>query len=472
MVNYLEGMKQYSDVAWFRLFDGETEQVWTYADYYRDIRRCAYQLEQRLGNLEGKHIGVLALSDYEYVVTLSAIVFSRGVAVPINENETEDNIAYAIKTTEVSAVVESDLFNKVNVDGVQIVSKEELFKAVESSDAEKDLKDFTDAEAENLCLIVLTSGTTSLSKAVALSVKNIFYMKRTTLPLAYLNGTENPIGIHAYINLPMYHLGGLVGWMAWPIHGMTMCMSKDPKHVLEDLQHHNIDYAVVTPSLLKLWITFIKKGKKERTGNVKHVVSGGALISPEEIRCYVENGVTFAQYYGMTETCGAVTISFDMDEHMASIGKPADEAEVFIQDGEICIKSWSNMLGYYNNPEETKECLRDGVIYSGDLGYIAEDGYVYITGRKKNLIILSGGENVSPEELEAKLYANKAIKECKVFEKNDRIAVEIYAPDQDQESIKQFVSDLNGSVPIYKRIYFVEFRDKEFEKTALGKIKR
>ncbi len=161
-----------------------------------------------------------------------------------------------------------------------------------------------------------------------------------------------------------------------------------------------------------------------------------------------------------------------MENHIDSIGKAIDGAEIICVDGEICVKSWSNMIGYYNNPDETKKCLKDGVIYTGHLGYIDEDGYVYLTGRKKNLIILSGGENVSPEEIESKIYENHLVKECKAFEKNDRIAIEIYANNQDEPNIREYISNLNQTQPAYKKIYFVEFRDTEFDKTASGKIKR
>ena len=130
------------------------------------------------------------------------------------------------------------------------------------------------------------------------------------------------------------------------------------------------------------------------------------------------------------------------------------------------------MSGYYNNQEETKKCLKDGVIHTGDLGYIDEDGYVYITGRKKNLIILSSGENVSPEELEKMLYHCDSIVECKVYESIDKIVAGVFAPEEFHEDIREYVSDMNKKLPLYKRIHKIEFTSQEFEKTASGKIKR
>ncbi len=161
-----------------------------------------------------------------------------------------------------------------------------------------------------------------------------------------------------------------------------------------------------------------------------------------------------------------------MVNHISSVGSPYDDADVRIVDDEIVIRHWGNMLGYYENEEETQKIIRDGVIYTGDLGYMDEDGYLYITGRKKNLIILSSGENVSPEELERLLYECKAVKECRAYEKNDRIAVAIYAEEASHESIREFIAELNKTLPIYKRIYGIDFQTEELEKTASGKIKR
>ena len=251
-----------------------------------------------------------------------------------------------------------------------------------------------------------------------------------------------------------------------------LAMSKDPKRVLVDLENNNIDFAVVIPAMVKLWGNYVKRGRKERLGNVKFIISGGASVDTELIKLFTSEGILFTQFYGLTETGSAVTANFYKENITDSIGKAIDGAEIFCKDGEICVKTWSNMAGYYNNLEETEECMQDGVIYTGDLGYVDEDGYIYITGRKKNLIILSGGENVSPEEIESKVYENPVVKECKVFEKNDRVAIEIFAPEQDEKSIREYITNLNQDMPAYKKIYFVDFRNTEFEKTASGKIKR
>ena len=196
------------------------------------------------------------------------------------------------------------------------------------------------------------------------------------------------------------------------------------------------------------------------------------MLSEELVDKLSQKQIGCLNVYGMTETAGSGTFNFVDKAHINSIGVPTSNTIIKIIDGEICISSESLMEGYYKDPVSTAECMKDGYVHTGDLGYIADDGYIYITGRKKNLIILSGGENISPEEIEAKLYENPLIKECIVFEKNDRLAVSIFSPDSDEKEIKKYVTELNMQLPIYKRIYSVDIKKHEFEKTANGKIKR
>ncbi|SEA76961.1 long-chain acyl-CoA synthetase [Pseudobutyrivibrio sp. ACV-2] len=472
MLEYLKTLENHKDAYAVKMLDGPNVDSWTYSDYLHDMKRCAYQLEAKFGPIEGRHICILANTDYRYMVLLGAIIFSRAVAVPLNNLETVENLLFAVNQVESDILILSEYAEKSTFKDLLLVSEETLFDGMAVSPLEKELFDFKDEEANKLALILFTSGTTSLSKGVELSVFSLFGNKRKFLPLVYMNGTEDALNSIGYTNFPMYHLGGILAWLSWTQNGCTICMSKDPKHMLSDLENITIDYAVVTPAILKMWVNCIKRGQKKRIGNPKHVVSGGALIEPTLSKFFMDNNITVAQCYGMTELGNLVTVNYDMENHIDSIGKAMDGVDINFVDGELCIKSWSNMIGYYNNPEETKDCLKDGVISTGDLGYIDEAGYVYLTGRKKNLIILSGGENVSPEEIESKVYENPLVKECKVFEKKDRIAIEVYANNQDEQSIREYISDLNQTQPAYKKIYFVEFRDTEFDKTASGKIKR
>ena len=469
MYKYLETLEQEKKVNAFRYLDGENSYNITFEKYLSDIKKCSTRLEKTLGPLKGKHIALIGGNSYEYVVLAMAIIFSRAVCIPLNFREMEENLKFAVNNSDAECLFADDpekfsFLNETKMYDFDVVFKEEAQEA--------DLKDFTDDEADNLMMIVYTSGTTSLSKGVMLSCGNIFSGEKIALPKGYSNGFEPYPGMPVYTNFPLYHIGGLLALITWSEHACTFYQSVHPENILDDLEGEEIDYACVLPGVLKLWLKAIKRGHLDKLGNVKILCTAGAPVSVDDVKEITSHGIAFGQYYGMTETGGNATFNFDMEHHMASVGRPYDDAEIKIIDGEIGINYWGNMMGYYKNEEETNEILRDGMIFTGDLGYLDEEGYLYITGRKKNLIILSSGENVSPEELEKYMYANANVKECIAFEKNDRIHVEVFCDDADQEEIKAHVAELNKTLPIYKRIYGVEFRNTEFEKTGTGKIKR
>ena len=459
MVEYLNLIEGYSDRYIVKTIDGKTSTCKSYSDYCRDIRVSAGKLEALLGNVEGKHIGILTCGSYEYLVLLAAIIFSRAVAVPISIRETAFNIERAIK----KAALE-----KINVS----VETRPISFFFQGHGVEKELRDFDDSEGDKEALIVFTSGTTSLAKGVVLTVRSLFSIQRNFLPEEFRGGAcENP-GFTAYIHLPFYHIGGIMPWISWSELGGTLCLSKDCRNMKSDIEANIIDTAVVTPAVLKMWAKCLRMGKKERLGGVKYVYVAGAAADTDIVRLFFDNGIDIIQIYGMTESGGDITVNPDMYGHSDSVGKAVAGVSLCIIDGEICVSSVANMKCYYKDPEETKEVLKDGVLHTGDLGYIDDEGYVYITGRKKNLIILSGGENISPEELENELYGDQRIKECRVYEKDDRIAADVYAPEATYDEIKKYIADLNARLPVYKRIYKLSLLDTSLEKNAMDKIKR
>ncbi len=468
MFKFLEALKKYSDECAFQFLDNEKMTEVSYKQYYSDVKKCAFKLEEVMGSVEGKHIALIGLNSYEYVVVMCAIMFSRGVFIPLNFRETRENLSYAVEHADVEYLI-SDASKDYDIGtGINYLK----FDDVLNGEKEKELYDFSDEEVDKLFMIVYTSGTTSLSKGVALSAGNIFKEERIALPEKYSHGFKAVPGFRVYTNFPLYHIGGLLTWLSWAEHGCTLIQSANPQNVLEDLLYHEIDDAFVIPATVKLWIKQIKRGQIKRLGNVKIITTAGAPVSVDDVKEIKSHGIAFGQYYGMTECGGNVTFNFDMENHIASVGRCYDDASIEIIDDEICARHWGNMLGYYNDEEETAKVLKDGLIYTGDLGYVDDEGYVFITGRKKNLIILSGGENVSPEEIERHLYKNAKVKECKVYEENDRIHACIYCEEAYRDEIQSYVNQLNKEMPLYKRISKVVFQNEEFEKTALGKLKR
>jgi long-chain acyl-CoA synthetase len=192
-------------------------------------------------------------------------------------------------------------------------------------------------------------------------------------------------------------------------------------------------------------------------------------------------GITIQQGYGMTECSPVISISQSWNIRKDSVGQLVPNCQAKTVDGELWVKGSSVMQGYYKMPEETAETLEDGWLKTGDLGYVDPDGFVYLTGRKKNLIITKNGENVSPEELENALGINRLVGEVLVREKNGVIEAEIY-PDQDyvkKKRIKDVPGALQEVIDAYnreaapqKKIYSLVVREREFEKTTTRKIKR
>ena len=183
----------------------------------------------------------------------------------------------------------------------------------------------------------------------------------------------------------------------------------------------------------------------------------------------------------MTECSPVISTNLPWESKKGSVGKLMPNCEAKVVDEEIWVRGSSVMMGYYKMPEETAEALEDGWLKTGDLGYVDEDNFVYITGRKKNLIILANGENVSPEEMENQLSRNDLVKEILVREKDHVIEAEIF-PDYDyakkkrihdiHAKLQQILDDYNKDAPLYKRIHSLVVRETEFDKTTAKKIKR
>ena len=218
-------------------------------------------------------------------------------------------------------------------------------------------------------------------------------------------------------------------------------------------------------------------GKEVFGENFRVIYTGGAYLSPKIIEGYKEYGIPIAQGYGMTECSPRICTGVKDCPEPESVGRIVPRCEVKIVDGEIWVKSPSVMQGYYKNPEETAKSLTpDGWLMTGDLGY-QKDGYVFITGRKKNLIILANGENVSPEEIENQFAYFAPIKEIVVYDKDGIITAEIF-PNPDYEStdikaeIQAKIDEVNDTFPPAKHIVNLVIREKEFEKTASRKIIR
>lgn len=290
-------------------------------------------------------------------------------------------------------------------------------------------------EPDQLCTIMFTSGTTGKSKGVMLTHRNL---------------AENATCLDMKIPPRTTILSVL------PIHH-AYCLSMD---ILKGISLGSI--ICINDSLLRV------------AKNIR-------LFQPDMIDLFESYGITILQGYGMTECAPVISTNVSWDIRKNSVGKLLPNCEAKVVDKELWVRGSSVMQGYYHMPEETKETLVDGWLRTGDLGYVDEDGFVYLTGRKKNLIITKNGENVSPEELENKIGEARLVQEILVREKEGVIEAEIF-PDLDyvkkkriknvEEELQKVIDAYNQEAPAYKRVYKLKVREREFEKMPSKKIKR
>ncbi len=222
--------------------------------------------------------------------------------------------------------------------------------------------------------------------------------------------------------------------------------------------------------------------KREVFGEQFHTIcSGGAYMPPAMLDLFGTYGITILQGYGMTECAPVISTTVSWNVRKGSVGQLLPNCEAKVVDEELWVRGSSVMQGYYQMPKETEETLVDGWLRTGDLGYVDEEGFVYLTGRKKNLIITKNGENVSPEELENRLSEAPVIQEILVRESEGVIEAEIF-PDAEyvemkgvkdvRAALQELIDDWNKHAPAYKKIYRLKVRETEFPKTPSKKIKR
>ena len=330
-----------------------------------------------------------------------------------------------------------------------------------------------------LAFIMFTSGTTGRSKGVMLSEKNYF-----TAIKMYIDGQKvmpevapkdmDQLFSH-FTLVPMFHLSGFICYFAYGIQGWTLNLCADPRDMRRDMSMMHSDAMSTPPVLVEMIYNEIRRGNQEKLNGLWNLSCSSAILDPQILRYLVEHGIYINQCYSMTELAGYGLLNVVQEgEHLRALGKPDGFCEVKLDEtGEICVRGGAVMLGYYKDPEATAEAIdKDGWLHSGDLARVDEEGFYYITGRKKNLIILDSGENVSPEELEKLLGKCADIKECIVKEMGKKIGAVICCEPEKEQAVRTFVTELNRTLPLYKRISAVECTAEPLPRNALGKLLR
>lgn len=467
----------------------------TYLDVDRDSMAVSRMVESM--GMEGKHIALIGTTTYQWIVSYFGIVGSGSVAVPIDAQLSADAVCELLERADVEMLVFDEIRRDVAeavkekcpsvryilsmqaeeaADGVQSLS---MLTALHAGEYEKEL------DGGQLATILFTSGTTGKSKGVMLSHRNL-------VDNAVCLDMKIPAGTISMTLLPINHVYCLTMDIIKGLHiGLVICINDSIMHVQRNMKLFKPEIVLLVPLVIESIYGKLKDAgslipkkmvaKAAFGGNLRIICSGGAYLDPDYVDKFKEYGITILQGYGMTECSPVISTNLEWENKKGSVGKLLPNCEAKVVDEEIWVRGSSVMQGYYKMPEQTAETLEDGWLKTGDLGYVDEDDFVYITGRRKNLIILANGENVSPEELENQLSRSALVKEILVREKDKVIEAEIF-PDYEyakkkhvkdiQGKLQELVDGFNQDMPVYKRIYSLIVRETEFEKTPSKKIKR
>ena len=458
--------------------DGKTVVEKKYREYAQDIRRMVAYLKAEVPDIKGRRIVLLSRNCYEFCVASFGIILAGGVLVTLNQKKTWEELEYELGLVEPVLILN---------DGIDYGCRAELEAAYGPKLRPMDCyKDTAPGELTNcvghddLMMLMFTSGTTGRSKGVMLSERNMCASLHTYSEVAE-NWITNrlPAGQKLPLShmtlLPLFHMACFVCVMSYPPAGWALNLCGDIRDFYRDLGLMHSDVMASAPMLVETIYNDMKRGRVSRLNGLWDLCCSSAALDPRMLLELAQNGFVVNQCYGMTETFGDGILNFtQVEKHMSAVGKPDDHVQYKLDEtGEICIKGDCVMLGYYKDPEATAEVIdADGWFHTGDLARMDEEGFYYITGRKKNLIILASGENVSPEELEKKLALCPAITECIVKEKGQKICAVIYCPEDKQEEVRAFVTAVNRSLTLYKRISAVEFTVEPLPRNALGKLLR
>ncbi len=530
---------------------GEPYSVVTYREAQSDVNGLGTALISR--GLQGERIAIIGDTYYQWESSYLAVTGGVGVVVPLDKELTAEELKFLIQDANVSAVLFSKRFEKmflemknsgdtnlkmlINLDAEENTDEvfawkaliEEGKKQVEAGD-----RQFIDAKivADDMAVILYTSGTTGFAKGVMLSNTNLCVdlMAAPTL----LNVDPSDIFFSV---LPIHHTYECTCAFLMPMYkGASIAFCEGLKYIVKNIEETKPTMLLGVPVLIetlykKIWKTAKANGKADKLkkllkinsftkkiglnitkpftkdimkvfgGRMRMLISGGAAIDPAILQFFNDIGISAVQGYGLTECSPMTALNPDVEKEMkhTSAGHLLPGMQVKIEGkdsdgiGEICFKGKNVMMGYYNNAEATEAVLRDGWFYTGDLGYVDEDDYIFITGRKKNVIITDNGKNVFPEEIEYELSRIPYISESMVWGSTEEngvnsttIAATVYP---DLEEVKEALGDgysdeqmkaliwaeidkMNENLPLFKKVKKLVVRTREFEKTTGRKIKR
>ena len=516
----------------------------TYLELLDDINSFGTAL-YKLG-LKNKRVAIIGHNCYKWAIAHLSNLLGGIVSVPLDKGLQTDELENSLIRSEASAIVfdaklkdiieEIKASNKTNIKHFICFDELPNFLCFNNllSDGKKEIEngnnEFINCEIDsyNMSILLFTSGTTSQSKAVMLNqygiVTNIYDM------LLVESFYETDVNI-AF--LPFHHIFGSTGMLVMLAAGLKTVFPDGLRYIKQNLLEYKVSVFVGVPILIdKMYSTMIKEIEKQGKtklinfaikisnillkfhidirrkifkelinalgGNMRFIVSGGAPLDSKVSKWFNQIGIHLVQGYGLTETSPVISAENDNCIKYGSVGKPMNSVEILIKNpdsngiGEIAVKGPNVMLGYYNNETQTNAVLKDGWFYTGDLGYIDKDGFLFITGRKKDLIVLKNGKKVFPEEIELLINRLDEVEESFVYglpdrnDKNDvKVAVKIVYnkdfvnnkyPDISEKDLEAVlwakIKDINKTLPMYKYIKHMTFTSEPLIKTTTNKIKR
>ncbi|MGN1329823.1 MAG: AMP-binding protein [Clostridia bacterium] len=513
----------------------------TYKELDNDIDSLGTALVNK--GLKGKRIAIIGKNRYEWVISYISVINGTGIAVPLDKGLPEVEIESSLIRSSADAIIfestYSEMIENIKKNGKTKVTEficmdqnekyEYIYNLIEEGNKllEEGNTEFTEAEINNteMSILLFTSGTTSASKAVMLSHKNIASNIYAMTKCEDIRSTDTNIAF-----LPFHHTFGSTGILMFLSRGATNVFCDGLRHIQKNLNEYHVSIFVCVPLLIesiykKIWQEIEKTGQTKKVkfgiklskfllkfgidirrklfkqiidklgGELRYVISGASGLDGTVAEGFRNFGIEAVQGYGLTETSPVLAAENPKSYKAGSTGLPMPGVEIKIDNpneegiGEIIAKGPNVMLGYYENEEETNKVLKDGWFYTGDLAYIDKEGFIFITGRKKNVIVLKNGKNIYPEELETLVGQLPYVAENMVYgkEKGDDLVVSVkivydkdYAKNnwsnKTQEEIEKIIWDdikkINSTMPNYKHIKNLIVTDKEMIKTTTAKVKR
>ena len=459
----------------------------TYGGLMAQIAALGTEL-YRLG-FQGKTVALVGKTSYPWVLFFLTALCSDMVAVPLDSSLGSGELTKRLRHCRADLVVsESETVPAAEeIPGVRRLYFSDTGRLL--SAGARLLRTQTGGWPGTLlrekqpCLIVFTSGTGGRMKAAVLRQENLTMERYVWRDL--LNSRDKSL-----LTYPLSHIAGIGHLRGTLLTGSTTYLSAGIRELLLELAFVRPAIAFVVPAQAELLLEILngcsaEEGRKRLGGNLKGIVNKGAPLPDKMRECFAVYGIDITSEYGMTECCGGVTASCVQNGRLwsrpGSVGVVIEGLDVSVDRpdehgvGEILVKGQSVFDGYFEDEAETRAILQDGVIHTGDIGYLDEDRFLYIVGRKKNIMVLSSGENIIPEELEAELYRIPGVKECLIYEKNGAAAARFYtgaADTEENERLKEALRSLNRSLPVYKRIQQFELSSQPLPKTDSGKLLR